>query len=99
EEGVWHIKTQTLAAAAPRANKVYVNRPQIVSRCSAGATLPNFDRNDRFVELKRYIDYHAPNRSRERERQLHDYFHFKMQDPDTGDCSAGIWTDDSNLVG
>lgn len=94
-EGVWHIRTQTVAAAAPRANRAYVYRPPIASRCSGGVPLLAFEPDDRLVELNRYVDYHAPNRNgREQERQLRDYFHFKMQNPENGDCVTGIRTDE-----
>ncbi|MGY2811999.1 hypothetical protein [Bradyrhizobium sp. USDA 4506] len=99
DEGVWHIRTQTTAAAAPRANRVYVYRPPILSRCSGGNPLLSFNRDDRFVEINRYVDYHAADGSREQERQLHDYFHFKMQNPENGDCAKGIRTDDASLLG
>jgi hypothetical protein len=100
DEGVWHIRTQTVAADAPRANEAYVYRQPIVSRCSGGVPLFAFSSNERFVPLNRYVDYHAPKRNgREQEPQLRDYFHFKMQNPENGDCATGIRTDAANLSG
>ena len=61
DEGVWHIRTQTSAAAAPRADKAYVYRPPVVTRCSNGVQLDAFSPNDRLVALNRYVDYHAKN--------------------------------------
>lgn len=98
DEGVWHIRTQTSAAAAPRANMAYVYRPPVMTRCSNGLALNAFSPNDRFVELNRYVDYHAKDRNgRERDSGLRDFFHFEMQDPQTGKC--GIRTDDANVLG
>jgi hypothetical protein len=98
DEGVWHIRTQTSAAAAPRANMAYVYRPPVVSRCSNGQPLYAFSPNDRLFDFNRFVDYHAKNRNgRERDSGLRDFFHFEMQDPQTGKC--GIRTDDANALG
>ncbi len=95
-EAVWHIRTQTRASAAPAANTVYVYRPAITTQCSPTA-LPEYPPDQRFVEINRYIDYHAPNNNgRQPNPGLHEYFHFAQRDVSTGRC---IRTDDRNVYG
>ncbi len=97
EENVWHIRTQTRASAAPKANTVYVYRPGVVTRCSAGMPLAEFSPDDRFVEINRYIDYHSPAYSgREPDPGLQRYFHFQVQDAQSGAC---VRTDDRTAYG
>jgi hypothetical protein len=96
EENVWHIRTQTQASAAPRASTVYVYRPSVVTRCSAGTALPEFSPDDRFVEINRYIDYHAADNNREPDPGLQRYFHLQVQDLQSGAC---IRTDDRAAYG
>jgi hypothetical protein len=80
---VWHIRTQTSAAATPTrpiANQAYVFRPGGRTPCSPTNDLPEHSPADRFVDLNRYIDYHDPNSKKARETGIRDHFHFQFLD-------------------
>lgn len=94
---VWHIRTQTEAGAAPRANLAYVYRPGRRTACSPTRELFEFSPDDRFVELNRYIDYHNSSSGRARETGLRDYFHFEFRDD--GRCVRTDAAEYGNLEG
>ena len=93
-EKVWHVTTQTEADSSPDADEAVVYRPSIRNKCSNGKSLYAFDRNQRFVSLRRYMDHHAGTRPRI-DSGLSQYFHFSMSDP-VGRC---VRTDDRAVYG
>jgi hypothetical protein len=90
-EGVWHVRTQTIAELSKRANKAYVYRPPVRTRCSRGE-LPAFEGGDRLVTLTAYLDHHLsdPDHPRQKVYRLTRRFHMPIQDVAANDC---VWTD------
>jgi hypothetical protein len=96
-EGVWHVRTETRAALAPKADAIYVYRAGVITRCLPTTTLSEYSQDERFVDINRYIDYHAPNNNgRDPNPGLYRNFHFQIQDTSTGSC---IRTDDRSIYG
>jgi hypothetical protein len=91
-EGVWHVRTQTIAELSKRANKAHVYRPAVKTRCSRDV-LPAFERGDRLVTLTAYLDHHSsePGHPRQKDYDLTRRFHMPIEDVAAGDC---VWTDD-----
>ena len=96
-EGVWHVRTETRATSAPRADAIYVYRAGVITRCSPTTPLSEYSQDERFVDINRYIDYHAPNNNgRDPNPGLNRNFHFQIEDTSTGSC---IRTDDRSIYG
>jgi len=91
-EGVWHVRSQTVAELSKRANKAYVYRPPVKTRCSRDV-LPAFEGGDRLVTLTAYLDHHLsdPDHPRQKNYDLTRRFHMPIQDVAANDC---VWTDD-----
>ena len=86
-EGVWHIRTQTIARQSNRANKAYVYRAPVKTRCSDGV-LPDFASGDRLVNLNIYLDHHLsdPRNPRPKTYELSRRFHMPIKDVADGSC-------------
>jgi hypothetical protein len=86
-EGVWHIRTQTIARQSNRANKAYVYRAPVRTRCSDGV-LPDFSPGDRLVNLNIYLDHHLsdPRNPRPKAYELSRRFHMPIKDVADGSC-------------
>jgi hypothetical protein len=91
-EGVWHVRTQTVAELSKRANKAHVYRPPVRTRCSRDV-LPAFEGGDRLVALTGYLDHHLsdPSHPRQKDYDLSRRFHMPIEDVAAGDC---VWSDD-----
>ncbi|WP_271571540.1 hypothetical protein [Bradyrhizobium sp. CCBAU 11386] len=91
-EGVWHVRTQTIAELSKRANKAHIYRPPVKTRCSRDV-LPAFEGGDRLVTLTAYLDHHLsdPNHPRQKNYDLTRRFHMPVEDVAARDC---VWTDD-----
>lgn len=91
-EGVWHVRTQTIAELSKRANKAYVYRPPVKTRCSKDV-LPAFEGGDRLVTLTAYLDHHLsdPGHPRQKDYNLTRRFHMPIEDVAAGNC---VSTDD-----
>src|SRR5262249_44676616 len=104
-EAVWHIRSRTTAGSTIKSDQAYVYRAPVRTRCrngqfvdrSQGQQFQDFDQNERFVSLNRYIDHHAKDPSEQRrDYGLATYFHFEVSRSDADKCFR---TDDSNVVG
>jgi hypothetical protein len=94
-EVVWNVKMRTTTDSDVRANDVYVYRGATSTGCANSMPVFSFI-GDRFLSLKKYIDYHADTgRS---DQGLQNYFHFgyNRSAEKTADC---VRTDDSKIVG
>lgn len=61
EEGVWHVRTQTLATNLSGADRAYVYRPPLNStRCSKDKALPSFTEEQSLMPISRYRNHHPP---------------------------------------
>lgn len=91
-EGVWHVRTQTVAELSKRANKAHVYRPPVKTRCSRDV-LPAFEAGDQLVTLTGYLDHHLsdPSHPRAKDYELSRRFHMPIEDVAAGNC---VWTDD-----
>lgn len=89
EEGVWHIRTQTLARNLDGADQAYLARPAVTTRCSPTQPLEGFPGGGGYVATNDYIDHHAGNGRFD--RQIGRLFHFSIQDQPGSQCIA---TDD-----
>jgi len=89
-EGVWHVRTQTIAREAAKANKAHVYRAPARTRCGV---MPDLPLEERLVSLGAYLDHHLsdPKRPRPRLPSLSRGLHLTIQDPTDGACVA---TDD-----
>jgi hypothetical protein len=105
KEAVWHVRSRTTAGSDIKSNQAYVYRAPVRTRCrdgrivdqSQGQQFQDFDQNERFVSLNRYIDHHAKNLNEQRrDFGLTTYFHFEVS---RGDIDKCFQTDDPNAVG
>jgi hypothetical protein len=102
DEGVWHIRTETIATAHTGTDQAFVYRAPAYTRCAMKlgyGPSPAFEGNDRFVELNRYADHHAPADGRWPLNQetggLDKYFHLMIEDDQSK--TGCIATDDSKV--
>ncbi len=92
EEGVWHIRTQTMARNLDGADQAYLARPAVTTRCSPTQLLESFSNGAGYVTVNDYIDHHAGSGEARPSPEIGRLFHFKIQDPPGGPACIG--TDD-----
>ncbi len=97
EEGVWHIRTQTKARNLEGADRAYLARPAITTRCSPINLLESFSNGAGYVTVNDYIDHHAAGSEARLSPDIGRLFHFKIQDPPGG--PACVATDDRRAFG
>jgi hypothetical protein len=82
EEGVWHVRTQTMARNLEGADRAYLARPGITTRCSPTRPWDSFANGAGYVSTDDYIDHHD-GRSIE---DIGTKFHFQIQDTPSTAC-------------
>jgi hypothetical protein len=93
EEGVWHIRTQTRAKNLTGADRAFLSRPNVTTRCSPNAPLGPFPKGP-FVDVNDYVEHHGSPDDYRPNIYLHRYFHFQIQDTPSSKC---IFTDDRKI--
>jgi hypothetical protein len=91
EEGVWHIRTQTKARNLEGADRAYLARPAVTTRCSPTNLLDSFSNGAGYVTVSDYVDHHAEAGVARAIPDVGRLFHFEIQDTPGG--SACIRTD------
>jgi hypothetical protein len=97
EEGVWHVRTQTIAKDLRGADRAYVYRPPLGStRCSKRNALPSFDQQQSSMPISRYHNHHPRyGGGRPPDRGMSDAFHLQIEDKP----SSCVDTDNERVYG
>ena len=82
EEGVWHVRTQTMARNLAGADQAYLARPGIATRCLTTRSWDSFDNGGGYISTDDYIDHH----DRRPIEDIGNKFHFRIEDTPSTNC-------------